>query len=588
MFESILVANRGEIAVRILRTAREMGIRAIAVFSDADEGALWTRIADEAHRLGAALAADSYLNIARLIEVAMTSRATAIHPGYGLLSESAEFAQAVENAGLAFIGPDSPTIAMMGDKVEARRAALACGVPVLPGSDHAVESLDEARTLVDGIGWPIAVKASFGGGGRGMRVAATASELAAALEQAGREAASAFGRAEVFLERYLVRPRHIEVQVLGDAHGNVIHLGDRDCSVQRRHQKLLEEAPAPALPGDLRSRIAEAALTLCRSVAYRGAGTVEFLADISNNAFFFLEMNTRLQVEHGVTELVTGIDIVRQQIHVASGAPMAIKQDDVVVRGHAIQARIAAEDPWSGFRPVPGMVRKLRLPQGPWVRLDFGVEAGDVVPQYYDSMFGKIQAWGADRDEARARLKLALGTFAAEGVPNTATYLRSLLDQPDFAAAKHDTGSLERDWQPDEADRPAPSVLAAAPATNASVRQVGVPWGARIIDVSVHGISRTDDAAAVSAPRTQRRADTCGTSGGPLLTSPMDAVIIAIPVVAGERVAKGAPILVLEAMKMEVVIAAPYDGVVEALHVASGETVKTGYKLATVAQVAAA
>ncbi|HEY0311952.1 MAG TPA: biotin carboxylase N-terminal domain-containing protein [Allosphingosinicella sp.] len=587
MFESILVANRGEIAVRIIRAAREMAIRTIAVFSDADEGALWTRLADEAHRLGPAVASESYLSIPRLMEVAKAAGAAAVHPGYGLLSESAEFARAVEEAGLVFIGPEAPTIAMMGDKVEARRAAQSCGVPVLPGTDRPVGSLEEALALADHIGWPIAVKASFGGGGRGMRVATNPDQLGPALEQAAREAASAFGRAEVFLERFLMRPRHIEVQVLGDSHGNVIHLGDRDCSVQRRHQKLLEEAPAPALPPLLRARISDAAITLCRSVGYRGAGTVEFLADVADESFFFLEMNTRLQVEHGVTELVTGIDLVRQQILVATGAPLQIRQEDVVLRGHAIQGRIAAEDPWEGFRPTPGKVRSLKLPLGPWVRLDFGIEQGDSVPQFYDSMFGKVQAWGATRDEARARLALALDSLAVEGVSTTAPYLRTLIDRYAFVAASHDTGSLERDWLPDASGRPAKLEPLDETASRRSERSVGVPWGGRIVDVAVYGLAPASGGIpAASGQRPDRRASAVATGGGPLVTSPMDAVIISLGSAVGDRVAKGDPILLLEAMKMEVVIAAPHDGIVEAIHVAAGDTVKTGAKLVTVLQEA--
>lgn len=585
VFESILVANRGEIAVRILRAAQEMGIRAIAVYSDADEGALWTRIADEAHRLGPAPAAQSYLDIERIVEVAKGAGASAVHPGYGLLSENADFARAVEAASIAFIGPDPHTIAMMGDKVEARLTAQTCHVPVLPGSAQPITSLDEALSLADEIGWPIAVKASFGGGGRGMRVAHDRDSLGPALEQAAREAASAFGRPEVFLERYLVRPRHIEVQVLGDAHGAVIHLGDRDCSVQRRHQKLVEEAPAPSLPDGLRTRIADAALALCRSVAYRGAGTVEFLADVARDEFYFLEMNTRLQVEHGVTELVTGIDLVRQQILVASGAKLALSQDDVILRGHAIQARIAAEDPWNGFRPEPGRIDAMRLPLGPWVRLDFGFEAGDSIPQFYDSMFGKIQAWGAARDEARVRLGRALETFGVAGLPTTAPYLRSLLEQPAFVAAEHDTGSLEREWQPDQATIP---TVQAPPregvTTKVSERRVAIPWGGQIVDVTVYGMARGLDDDMPDQQRSARsaRQASASSSSGPLVTSPMDAVVIHVPVGPGQKVAKNDPILILEAMKMEVVLRAPHDGIVEAVYAASGETVKTGAKLATI------
>ena len=373
MFKKILIANRGEIAVRIIRACRELGVRAIAVHSQADAGALWTRLADEAVDIGPAPARDSYLNIDRLIAAAKSTGADAVHPGYGLLSESPEFAAAVVDAGLRFIGPSAQVIAVMGDKVEARKAAVAAGLPVLPGSDGVVEGFEDAIIHARRIGWPIAVKASFGGGGRGMRVAHGEDDLKAALEQATREASAAFGRGEIYLERYLVRPRHVEVQVLGDGHGGLIHLGDRDCSVQRRHQKLIEEAPAPALSDGLRARILAAAVTLSKSVGYQGAGTVEFLADVANDAFYFLEMNTRLQVEHGVTELVTGVDIVTAQIRVAGGEPLGIQQADVATHGCAIQARISAEDPWENFRPAPARIDDLRLPGGPWLRTDFGV-----------------------------------------------------------------------------------------------------------------------------------------------------------------------------------------------------------------------
>jgi len=588
MVETLLVANRGEIAVRIIRASREMGIRPVAIYSDADQGALWTRLADAAYRIGAAPARESYLDIGNIIAAAKAAGAGMVHPGYGLLSESAEFAQAVRDAGLIFVGPAPETIALMGDKVTARHAAIASGVPVLPGSDGPVEGLDEALALADGIGWPIAVKASFGGGGRGLRVAHDRAALAGALEQAGREATAAFGRGEVFLERYLVRPRHIEVQILGDSHGNVIHLGDRDCSVQRRHQKLLEEAPAAALPDALRDRIHAAAVKLCRDARYEGAGTVEFLADVAGDAFFFLEMNTRLQVEHGVTEMVTGVDLVKQQIRVARGEALAIVQSDIAVRGHAIQARITAEDPWSGFRPVPGPIERLKLPSGPGLRCDFGVEQGDTVQQHYDSMFGKVQAWGADRDEARARLGLALDQMELAGVPSTAPYLRTLLDQPDFAVSTHDTGSLERDWQPDETTRPAaaePAPVAAEAGPRLSERQVIVPWGGRSIAVSVFGISVAGTGRAVAqgrSSRTSRASASGGGSAGPEVTSPMDAVVVTVIASPGEPIAKGAPLMMLEAMKMEVAIAAPRDGVVEAIHVSAGAAVRSGAPLATV------
>ena len=583
---SVLVANRGEIAVRIIRACRELGVRAIAVHSEADAGALWTRLADEVVDIGPAPARDSYLNIERLIAAAKSTGADAVHPGYGLLSESPEFAAAVVEAGLSFVGPSAQVIAVMGDKVEARKAAVAAGLPVLPGSDGVVEGIDDAIVHARRIGWPIAVKASFGGGGRGMRVAHGEEDLKAALEQATREASAAFGRGEIYLERYLVRPRHVEVQVLGDGHGGLIHLGDRDCSVQRRHQKLIEEAPAPALSEPLRARILDAAVTLAKSVGYEGAGTVEFLADVANDAFYFLEMNTRLQVEHGVTELVTGVDIVTAQIRVAGGERLGIHQSDVATNGCAIQARISAEDPWENFRPAPARIDDLRLPGGPWLRTDFGVETGDNIPNFYDSMFGKVQAWGRTRDEARARLAQALDAMVVAGPVTTAPYLRQLLDTPDFAAATHDTGSVERDWLPVENDRPAPVIAStpladAAPAPSISERIISAPWGGQLVDVSVFGVRTARSAAAVAGTQLDRRSASGG-AGGPEILAPMDAAVAHTPVAVGDRVAKGAAILVLEAMKMEVVLSAPHAGVLEALHVGVGDAVKSGAVLAFV------
>ncbi|RYD49500.1 MAG: hypothetical protein EOP60_13710 [Sphingomonadales bacterium] len=588
MFKSLLVANRGEIAVRIIRAARELGIRTIAVWSEADADALWTRLADDAYCIGPAPARDSYLAIENILEAVRASGAEAVHPGYGLLSESAEFARAVRDAGVTFVGPDTDAIVLMGDKVTARHAAERCGVPVLPGTNAPVLNDHACIEQAEAIGWPIAVKASFGGGGRGMRIANNKDELAAALDQASREAEAAFGRAEVFLEKYLVRPRHIEVQILGDSFGNVIHLGDRDCSVQRRHQKLLEEAPAPNLAASLRERILEAAVRLSRSIGYQSAGTVEFLADVANDHFYFLEMNTRLQVEHGVTELITGVDIAQQQIRIAAGERLGLSQDEVRFNGAAIQARILSENPWQGFRPTPGRIDRLVLPLGPWVRHDFGIAAGDSISQYYDSMFGKIQAWGADRAQARRRLGLALDETIVGGVPTTIPYLRTLLDQPAFADATHDTGSVERDWAPDPATEPpaiaTPEEAGIAPPPPAG-RSVFVPWGGVSTEVVVHGQPRAGGEplpvrATVGTPRpgVTRQVG----NRDPLLVAPMDSVVVSVAVKPGDAIARGAPILILEAMKMEVVIGAPFDGIVEEILVRAAETVRAGAKLAIV------
>ncbi|WP_423141152.1 acetyl/propionyl/methylcrotonyl-CoA carboxylase subunit alpha [Parablastomonas sp. CN1-191] len=571
---SLLVANRGEVAVRVIRAAHEMGIRAVAIYSEADAGALWVRRADAARCIGPAPARQSYLDIAAIIAAALDAGCDAVHPGYGLLSENADFAQAVADAGLRFVGPSPAAIVTLGDKVAARRAAVAAGVPVLPGSEDAVGDADEALRVAESIGWPVAVKASFGGGGRGMRIARDRSALGQALAQARGEAGAAFGRDEVFIERYLDRPRHVEVQVLGDQQGTIIHLGDRDCSVQRRHQKLMEEAPAANLPHALRAAMHEAALRLSRHVGYHSAGTVEFLVDAQGKGFFFLEMNTRLQVEHGVTELVTGVDLVKAQIAIAGGAPVPLAQEDVRVSGHAIQARIAAEDVANGFRPSPGPIRRLRLPLGPWLRFDFGFEEGDAVSPHYDSMFGKVQAWGATRDEARIRLGLALRELDVTGVPTTARYLSRLTGEPDFAAMAHDTGSAERDWPPRQNDSPAS--LPPAPAAGSQGRRVVVPWGAADTTVAIHG--RRDDSARAAVRRAVREAggEARPSEGPGRIAAPMDAVVARISVAVGAEVSTGDELLVLEAMKMEMPITAVRAGRVAAISAAAGQAVRAG------------
>ncbi len=578
MLQSILIANRGEIAVRIIRACRELGIRSIAVYSDADAEALHVRLAAEAHRLGAAPARESYLDMERILAATLASGAEAIHPGYGLLSESPAFAAAVRDAGLVFIGPSAEVISTMGDKVAAREAARRSDVPLLPGSEGTVTDPEEALRLAEAIGYPLVVKACFGGGGRGMRVVSEAAGLKAALEEAAREANAAFGRAEVYLERYVSRARHVEVQVLGDAHGNVIHLGDRDCSVQRRHQKLIEEAPAPTLPATLRAALAEAAVRLARSVGYTSAGTVEFLVDAQHERFYFLEMNTRLQVEHGVTELVTGVDLVQSQIRIAAGEPLGLSQDEVRLFGHAIQARIAAEDPWEGFRPAPGRIETLGLPLDPWLRADFGVESGDVVPGYYDSMFGKLQARGPDRESARRRLCVALETLKVEGLPTTAPYLAQVLKQPDFIEVAHDTGSVERCWAPDPALRPPaadepPRSEESISVEPVSERRTLIATTTGVLEISVLGRGRPKRPVREGGvPGVQ----SAGARAGSEPVAPMDGAVAAVLVEVGDRVEKGAVLAVLEAMKMEVPVTAPRAGVVEQVLVAPGQVVTRG------------
>jgi len=585
MIKSLLVANRGEIAVRIIRACREAGIRSVAVHSEADVEAYWTRLADAAVSIGPASSRHSYLDIDAIVAAAQSNEVDAVHPGYGFLSESAPFAQTVRNAGLIFIGPRSETIALMGDKVSARNAAIASRVPVLPGSSGPVADADAALTIVDELGWPIAVKASFGGGGRGLRIAETPEDLASALAQAAREATAAFGRPEVFLERYLVRPRHVEVQIFGDSHGNVVTVGDRDCSVQRRHQKLLEEAPATNLSDGLREQMQEAALRLSRDLGYEGAGTVEFLVDRDGDAFFFLEMNTRLQVEHGVTELVTGIDLVKEQIAVASNAPLSFSQDDVRVYGHAIQARIAAEDPWEDFRAGPGRIDRLELPSGPWVRCDFGVQEGDEVPVHYDSLFGKVHGWGRTRDEARRRLASALDQMQITGVPSTAPYLRGLLDQLDFIALRHDTGSLERDWAPDPAERPTVSIDVSPIRSPPTVirRNVHGLTGNRTGARTVASAMRRPDATLTLSPgSTARSKARLAAPNNGSVVAPTDGMVASVNCTVGQTVRRGERLLLIEAMKMETAIDAPCDGVVQRVHVAAGDAVRSGNMLVSI------
>lgn len=587
MFRSLLIANRGEIAVRIATAAKALGIRTVAVYSEADADALHVRVADEARCIGPAPARDSYLNIERLVQAAIDSGADAVHPGYGFLSENPAFARAVEAAGLIFVGPAPEAIEQMSDKVAARAAAAAAGVPVLPGSKN-VGDTEQALRDARRIGYPIAVKACFGGGGRGMRVAADEASLEAAMGAAARESQAAFGRAEIFLEAFLERPRHVEVQVLGDAHGTVIHLGDRDCTVQRRHQKLIEEAPAPALDPGTRAAMLEAAVSLARSIGYRGAGTVEFLVDGRRGGFYFLEMNTRLQVEHGVTERITGVDLVEMQLAVAAGEPLPIAQSDVHVFGHAIEARIAAEDPWEGFVPSPGRIAGLALPLAPWVRVDFGIAAGDRIQPHYDSMVGKLIAWGPDRDTARGRLREALLSLRVEGVPTTAPYLATLLDQGEFVEVEHHTGSVESAWPAERFTRPEAQgqqlqeeVMAAQPL---SERLVSL-GGARPRQVTVYGAADARPLTAAPskrAARSERQSSGSGEAGSPAnaVFAPMDALVVQVPVAEGSSIGQGETLLILEAMKMEVAVAAPRAGTVSRIAVEPGAPVRKGQLLA--------
>jgi acetyl-CoA carboxylase biotin carboxylase subunit len=443
MFKKILIANRGEIAVRVVRACHEMGIAAIVVYSDVDRAALHVRKADEAYPIGAAAASESYLNIAKILDVAKRSGADAIHPGYGFLSENAKFAQACADAGVKFIGPTAAAMEAMGSKTRARQAMEKAGVPLVPGTSRGVESLEQAQQIAAKIGYPVMLKAAAGGGGKGMRLVHAPEELKSSLDAARSEAERSFGDSEVYIEKAILNPRHIEMQVLADEHGNTVYLGERECSLQRRHQKVLEEAPSPIVDAVMRRRMGEAAVRVARAAAYTNAGTVEFLVDEQKN-FYFLEMNTRLQVEHPVTELVTGLDLVHLQIRIAAGEKLPFAQDDVRIRGHAMECRIYAEDPDNNYFPSPGKITLLLSPSGPGIRIDSGMYEGWTVPLDYDPLLAKLVGYGTDRGQAISRLMRALDEYFVGGIKTNIPLFRRILRDPDFQAAKLDTGFLDR------------------------------------------------------------------------------------------------------------------------------------------------
>ncbi len=444
MFRKVLIANRGEIALRIVRACKELGIRTVAVYSEADRESLHVRFADEDVCIGPPPARDSYLNIPRIIAAAEVTGAEAIHPGYGFLAENAEFAEICERSDIVFIGPSAEHIRIMGDKAVARRTMAAIGVPTVPGSEGAIEDAGSALEIAREIGFPVLIKAAAGGGGKGMRVAQDADVFAAQLQMAQNEARAAFSDPSVYLEKYLARPRHIEIQVIGDGHGRIEHLGERECSIQRRHQKLIEESPSPALTPELRARMGEAAKKGAASIGYESAGTVEFLLD-QDGSFYFMEMNTRIQVEHPVTELVTGVDLVKEQIRVAAGERLSLpKEWKAGLRGHAIECRINAEDPARNFAPSPGVITTFHPPGGPGVRLDTHAYAGYMVPPHYDSLVAKLLTYGASRDESIARMRFALESFVIQGIHTTAPFLLELMNDPDFLAGNVDTKFVER------------------------------------------------------------------------------------------------------------------------------------------------
>ncbi len=652
-FRRLLVANRAEIAVRVIRACAELGIESIAVYSDADQRALHTRLADQARRLGPGPAIESYLSAERILDVARTTGAEAIHPGYGFLAESADFAEQCSQAGLAWIGPPPAAMRLAGDKAAARQLAARHGVPIVPGYDGADQSDAAFVEAAATIGFPLLVKAAGGGGGRGMRAVTEAASLADALASARREAQAAFGDSALVLERLVLHARHVEVQVLGDQHGHLVYLGDRDCSVQRRHQKVIEESPAPGLSDDLRRALGEAALTVARAAGYTNAGTCEFLVD-SSDAFWFIEMNARLQVEHPVTELVIGVDLVRHQIEIAAGRPLALRQNDLVPRGHAVECRLYAEDPARDFIPSTGRIERLRLPIGPGLRFDLGYADGDVLPQFYDAMLGKLIAYAEDRTGAIVRARRALDGLLVEGIATNGALLTWVLDSAEFRAGQATTDLLETQWHPQPAEPASALMLAAAAARELSAHTESTsPTVARSWSIASQGltlfladqagasdrpiavradaespglwrVSIADDIlwAAVDddrvgvrsdgseAPETTwtviRAADGLTVQSGEQQTSvrlarppspeaisggartgergagiraPMPGRIVRVDAEVGASVPEHQPLLVLEAMKIEHVVAAPRSGVVSAVHCTAGESVVSGQLL---------
>lgn len=450
MFSKILIANRGEIAVRIIRACREMGIETVAIYSTMDKDALHVQLADEAVCVGPPKGKDSYLNMENIISATILKRAQAIHPGFGFLSENSRFAEMCQECNIAFIGPDAQMIELMGNKSRARETMIKAGVPVVPGSQGAVEDLEEALGIAENIGYPVMIKASAGGGGKGMRLAFSKDEFVKAFTTAKQEAKAAFGNDSMYIEKYIENPRHIEFQILGDAYGNIIHLGERDCSIQRRHQKVIEEAPSPVIHPELREKMGKAAVKAAATINYKNAGTVEFILDKQGN-FYFIEMNTRIQVEHPVTEMITGIDIVKEQIKIAAGLPLEYKQEDIKINGHAIECRINAENPQKGFMPSPGTVKGLYLPGGFGVRIENALYEGYKIPPIYDSMIAKLITHGRDRKEAIAKMKSALGEFIIEGIETNIDFLFDILHTEDFEKGNVDTGFIEKKFSFDKA-----------------------------------------------------------------------------------------------------------------------------------------
>ena len=579
MFKRILIANRGEIAVRVIRACRDMGIEAVAIYSDLDADAVHVRLADQAHNVGPGPAAESYLNIPSIIEAARKAGAEAVHPGYGFLAENGDFARAVSEAGMTWIGPDGEVIDSMGDKTAARKAASEAGVATVPGTKEPVTSASEVKDFATEYGLPLAIKASAGGGGKGFRVVAAAEEIEEALAGAAREAQAYFSSADVYLERYLERPRHIEVQVLGDASGTVLSFPERDCSLQRRHQKLVEESPSPALEPSVREAIMEAAARVSKQVGYRNAGTCEFLLDSDGKTFYFLEMNTRLQVEHPVTELVTGVDLVVAQILIAADEPVGFSQHDIDLRGHAIECRINAENPAKKFMPAPGQITDYREPSGPGVRVDSGTEPGASIPQAYDPLVSKLITYGADRDEARRRMLRALSEYSIGGIKTTIPFHRLMLADERFVTGEYHTGTVEREMDLSVLkDERVPKPKTGEPQTVERNFVLEIE-GKRL---EVRAREKLDAIVRPYKPKPPESAGRIGGGGTDVLSAPMQGTIVKVLVKEGQEVKAGEAVVVLEAMKMENSILAHAPGTVEAIKVEPGQSVDSGATIAVI------
>jgi len=581
-FSKVLVANRGEIAVRIFRTLRELGIGTVAVYSEVDRDSLHVQAADEAYLVGPGPAAESYLVQERLLEIAQRAGAEAVHPGYGFLAENAGFAREVSRAGLVWIGPPGSAIEIMGSKTAARERMAAAGVPIVPGTTAAVTSAEDVVRLGDELGWPLAIKAASGGGGKGLKVVDGPEEAERALESAQREGQAYFADATVYIERYLEDPRHVEAQVLADGHGNVLFLGERDCTIQRRHQKLVEETPSPAVGEQLRERIGEIAVEAARAVGYRSAGTIEGLLS-RESEYFFLEMNTRIQVEHTVTEVATGLDLVREQVLIAAGEPLSLRQEDVRLTGHAMECRINAEDPSSGFLPTPGRITSYREPGGPGVRVDSGVAAGSEVPGLYDPLVAKLIVHGVDREHARRRMLRALDEYEIGGITTLLGFHRALLEHPCFVEGATCHGVVESQELAERAEELSvrPSLVPAA--------GNGAPTRARRLSLELDG-KRYEVEALVPEPpyaelarrRQERARGGAHTGAKDAVVTPMQGTVLAVEVSEGDEVEAGQVICIVEAMKMENEIAAHRGGRVTELAVEQGHAVSNGQTICVI------